>query len=217
MLRFTPGKDRNGALELLCIGAHGDDLEIGCGGTILRLAEEFPGLSVTWVVLSADERRARETRSSASELLEAVRAKRIAVEGFRDGFFPSSIGEIKEYFERLKRSVAPDLVFTHFGGDAHQDHRIVCELTWNTWRDHAVFEYEIPKYDGDLGRPNIFVPLDETLARKKVSLITRHFESQSHRPWFAEDVFLSLMRLRGIEARSAGGYAEAFYCRKLVV
>jgi LmbE family N-acetylglucosaminyl deacetylase len=217
MLRFIPEKNRDGSLRVLCLGAHGDDIEIGCGATILRLAREFPGLSATWVVFSADDRREEECRASAGDFLAEARSREVVIERFRDGFFPSLFGPIKERFEDLKREVSPDLVFTHSRDDAHQDHRILSELAWNTWRDHAILEYEIPKYDGDLGRPGLFVTLDEPTARKKSSLIVHHFKSQMHRSWFREDVFLSLMRLRGVESRSPGGYAEAFTCRKLAL
>lgn len=217
MLRFTPEKDRNAELAVLCLGAHGDDLEIGCGGTLLRLAEEYPRLAVTWVVFSADDRREPEVRASAGAFLEQAHAARVVVERFRDGFFPSLAGGLKERFERLKREVDPDLIFTHCREDAHQDHRVICELTWNTWRDHTILEYEIPKYDGDLGRPNFFVAFQEDVARKKASLIVRHFASQAAKPWFSEEVFLALMRLRAVESRAPGGFAEAYHCRKLVL
>lgn len=184
---------------------------------MLRLAEEYPRLAVTWVVFSADDCREAEARASAGAFLEKVHAARVVVERFRDGFFPSLAGNLKERFERLKSEVDPDLIFTHFREDAHQDHRVICELTWNTWRDHAILEYEIPKYDGDLGRPNFFVALQEGVARKKASLIVRHFGSQAAKPWFSEEVFLALMRLRAVESRAPDGYAEAYHCRKLVL
>lgn len=204
-------------MAVLCLGAHGDDLEIGCGATMLRLAEEYPRLAVTWVVFSADDCREPEARASAGAFLETAHAARIVVERFRDGFFPSLTGSLKERFEGLKRELDPDLIFTHFREDAHQDHRVISELTWNTWRDHAILEYEIPKYDGDLGRPNFFVALQEDVARKKASLIVRHFASQAAKPWFSEEVFLALMRLRAVESRAPGGFAEAYHCRKLLL
>lgn len=217
MLRFTPDKNRSAELTVLCLGAHSDDLEIGCGGTILRLAEEYSRLAVTWVVFSADDNREPEARLSAGAFLEKAYSSRIVVEQFRDGFFPSLAGVLKERFEGLKREVDPDVIFTHFREDAHQDHRVICELTWNTWRDHAILEYEIPKYDGDLGRPNFYVALEESIARKKASLILRHFESQAAKPWFSEDTFLALMRLRAVESRAPGRFAEAYHCRKIVI
>lgn len=217
MLRFQPAKTRDEPIEVLCLGAHGDDIEIGCGGAIIRLAEEHPSLSVTWIVLSSGGDRKEEILASARAFLDKARSTRILIETFRDGFFPSLAGPIKEYFERRKLDVSPDLIFTHARDDAHQDHRLVSELTWNTWRDHAILEYEIPKYDGDLGRPNLYVSLDEALARQKASLIRAHFASQAKRAWFTEDVFLAIMRLRGVESRSSGGFAEAFHGRKLVV
>lgn len=204
------------ALRVLCLGAHSDDIEIGCGATILRLIETHPALEVVWVVLGACDDRAAEARESAEAMLRQVKKKRIVVAGFRDGFFPYIGGEVKDYFERLKREVTPDLIFTHYRNDLHQDHRLICELTWNTFRDHLILEYEIPKYDGDLGTPNFFVHLDETTSRKKVEHILAHFETQGNRHWFSEDTFLGLMRLRGVESRAPERYAEAFYARKIV-
>lgn len=202
-------------LRILCLGAHSDDIEIGCGGTILRWLEAYPNLGITWIVLGANGARASEARESAELFLRQARNKRISVEGFRDGFFPYRGEEIKEYFEQLKE-ISPDLIFTHHRHDLHQDHRLICELTWNTFRDHLILEYEVPKYDGDLGAPNFFVHLDETMCRKKVEHIVRHFQTQGDRHWFSEDTFLALMRLRGIESQAPGRYAEAFYARKIV-
>jgi LmbE family N-acetylglucosaminyl deacetylase len=202
-----------GPLRVLVIGSHADDIEIGCGGTLLRLAAERE-LEVHWVVLSGSEERAAEARRSAEAFLAGATFE-LDVQGFRDAFFRYG-GEVKEFFESLK-PVGPDLILTHHDSDLHQDHRLVAELTWNTFRDHLILEYEIPKYDGDLGSPNVFVHLDEETARRKAALLVEFFPSQRGKPWFTEDLFLSLMRLRGMEAASPSGYAEGFYGRKVTL
>ncbi|MGH3100419.1 MAG: PIG-L deacetylase family protein [Thermoleophilia bacterium] len=202
---------------MLAVGAHADDIEIGCGATILRLVTEHPGLSVDWLVLSGHGDRAGEAGDSAAAFLTGAGATRVMVEGFRDGFFPYDGGAVKERFERLKGEVDPDLILTHRLEDRHQDHRLVAELTWNTFRDHLILEYEIPKYDGDLGSPNAFVHLEEATARRKAALLLDWFPSQRSKRWFTEDLFLALMRLRGMEAGSPTGYAEAFHGRKVVL
>jgi LmbE family N-acetylglucosaminyl deacetylase len=199
---------------ILCLGAHCDDLEIGCGGTLLRLAEEFPELSVYWIVFSSDRVRAREAQESASKFLAGARKKTVVIKEFKNGFFPYSGAQIKEYFEQLKQEVQPDMIFTHFREDLHQDHRVISELTWNTFRDHFILEYEIVKYDGDLGRTNLFVPLPDEVWRRKIDYIDASFQSQKNKPWFTRDTFQATMRLRGVESNSASGYAEGFYCRK---
>jgi LmbE family N-acetylglucosaminyl deacetylase len=204
-----------GPLRVLAVGSHADDIEIGCGGTLLRLARTRE-LEVHWIVLSASEERAAEARKSAEAFLDRAASSHIAVEGFRDAFFRYG-GEVKEYFETLKARLSPDLILTHHGSDLHQDHRLVAELTWNTFRDHLILEYEVPKYDGDLGSPNVFVHLDEEAARSKVALLLESFPSQRGRPWFTEDLFMALMRLRGMESASPSGVAEAFYARKVVL
>ena len=199
--------------NILCLGAHSDDIEIGCGGTLLKLTRDHGGLNIWWVVFSAEGIRSREARSSARAFLtEAARAK-VVVKQFRGSFFPTEAGRIKEYFEKIKTAFDPDLVFTHYREDRHQDHRIVSDLAWNTFRSHLILEYEIPKYDGDLGIPNFFVRLDDDLCRKKVECLCRFFQTQTNKQWFAEESFLSLMRLRGIECASPTKYAEAFFCR----
>ena len=213
MLRLDLGG--NAPLCVLAIGSHADDIEIGCGGTILRLARDR-ALDVHWVVLSASEERAQEAKASAASFLESASDSRVSVETFRDAFFRYG-GEVKEYFEDLKESVSPDLILTHHGSDLHQDHSLVAELTWNTFRDHLILEYEIPKYDGDLGSPNVFFELDEGTARRKVELLLAGFPSQRDRSWFTDDLFMALMRLRGMEAASTSGLAEGFYARKLVL
>lgn len=199
---------------ILCLGAHCDDLEIGCGGTMLRLAKEFPEVSIYWVVFSSDHVRAREAQESASKFLAAVRKKTVVIKEFKNGFFPYNGAEIKEHFEQLKMEVRPDMIFTHFREDLHQDHRVISDLTWNTFRDHFILEYEIVKYDGDLGRTNLFVPLPEEVWRRKIDYIDASFTSQKNKPWFTRDTFQATMRLRGVESNSASGYAEGFYCRK---
>ena len=204
------------SLEVLALGAHSDDIEIGCGGTLLRLAQTIPGLKVTWVVLSAVGDRGDEARAGAEAFLRGVAEPEIEVESFQDAFFRYG-PEVKEYFEGLKARVSPDLVLTHHGSDLHQDHRLVAELTWNTFRDHLILEYEIPKYDGDLGSPNVFVHLEDEVCRRKVETLRSCFPSQAGKPWFDEDVFRALLRLRGMESRSPNGLAEAFYGRKLVL
>jgi LmbE family N-acetylglucosaminyl deacetylase len=201
--------------RVLVLGSHADDIEIGCGGTLLSLMRSHPELDVTWVVLCAAGERAREARESAAAFLTLAAAQQVIVLGLRDGFLPYLGGEAKERFEDLKRQLDPDLIFTHSRHDLHQDHRLVCELTWNTWRDHLIFEYEIPKFDGDLGTPNVFVPISRELANEKVRLLMNAFPSQSDKHWFDEELFLGLMRVRGMEAASPSGYAEAFTCRKL--
>ena len=204
-------------LNVLCLGAHSDDIEIGCGGTILHLSERYPNAVFHWVVFSAVGVRETEAKAAVARFVPADRLKGPQLKAFRDAFMPFLGAEVKAAFEELKAAVSPDLIFTHNGKDAHQDHRLLAELTWNTFRDHLILEYEIPKYDGDLGQPNLFVPLASDVCNKKVRYIMDSFASQHSKPWFREDTFLSLMRLRGMECNSPSGYAEAFYCRKIVL
>jgi LmbE family N-acetylglucosaminyl deacetylase len=206
-----------GNLRVLAIGAHADDIEIGCGGTLLRLAETNPEAEVVWVVLTGDDERGEEARRSAADFAGGFAASQVVLGGFRDGFLPYGGGEVKQLFEDLKATISPDLIFTHQRADLHQDHRLACELTWNTWRDHLILEYEIPKYDGDFGVPNLFVHLDGSIVQRKVDLLLSHFGSQLDRRWFTEDLFRSLLRVRGMESNSPTGQAEAFYCRKIVL
>jgi LmbE family N-acetylglucosaminyl deacetylase len=201
--------------RVLALGSHSDDIEIGCGATILALSRARPELEITWVVLGAHGEREREARASAKAFTDAAADSDVVVHGFRDGFLPYIGGEVKDVFEDLKGRLDPDVILTHARHDLHQDHRLVCELTWNTWRDHLILEYEIPKYDGDLGTPNVFVPVSEEIAREKVKLVLDAFKSQIEKHWFDEELFLGLMRVRGMEGRSPSGYAEAFTCRKL--
>ncbi len=207
----------SGPLSLLCLGAHADDLEIGCGGSVLRLLAEHPGSAVRWVVFSAAGARAREAQDSAKRLLDGMPEAGIAVHDFRDGYFPAAFAELKDQFETLQRETVPDLIFTHRRSDAHQDHRTLAELTHQTFRSHLILEYEILKYDGDLRSPNVFVPLPEELRRRKLSHLLSAFPSQAGKHWYAEATFLGLMRLRGVECAAAEGYAEAFHCSKLVL
>lgn len=204
-------------LKILCLGAHSDDIEIGCGGTVLRLLDEYPGSSVHWVVFGASGEREEEARESADSFARKAKQKTVAIKNYRDGFFPYIGAEIKECFEALKHDVAPDIIFSHYRHDLHQDHRLISELTWNTFRDHLILEYEVMKYDGDLGKPNFYVCLGERLCREKISKLLRYFKSQAGKGWFTEQSFFSLLRVRGIESNARDGYAEAFYCRKGVV
>lgn len=209
---FTPS-----IRHVLCLGAHCDDLEIGCAGTVLTLVERPEPPAVTWVVLTSDARRQDEALATAESLLGRAAAARIVIHKFRDGFLPYEGGVVKDVFEELKHEVAPDLVLTHYRHDLHQDHRLVSELTWNTFRDHLILEYETPKYDGDFGAPNVFVPLDASVARRKLDAIMAGFPSQAGKRWFAEDTFRAVLRLRGMECNAPSTYAEAFYCRKLAM
>ncbi len=206
---------RKQPLTVLCLGAHSDDIEIGCGGTILRLTQACPNISVHWVVFSSEGPRKGEAEESARRFLRRAHRKTVEIKKFRGGFFPFRGEAIKEYFEQLKNKCMPDVIFTHYRHDLHQDHRMISDLTWNTFRDHLILEYEIPKYDGDIGSPNVFMHLDESHCRAKVKLLIECFETQRGKRWFSEDTFLSLMRLRGVES-NASKFAEAFYCRKIV-
>jgi LmbE family N-acetylglucosaminyl deacetylase len=206
-----------GARRILCIGAHSDDIEIGCGGTVLRLIENSPGLEFYWAVFSSNPARAKEAQKSASWFLRDVPEKTIAIKSFRDGFLPYTGIEVKDTFEELKRSFQPDVIFTHTRHDLHQDHRLLCELTWNTFRNHLIFEYEIPKYDADLRSPNFFVPLSKKQAETKVKALMRFFGTQRNKHWFSEDLFWSMLRIRGIESASSTQFAEGFHCRKMVL
>jgi LmbE family N-acetylglucosaminyl deacetylase len=217
MLPVALGSDRGDPLRILCLGAHSDDIEIGCGGTLLRLLAERAGSSVHWVVFSATPEREREARASASDFLADAKSATVVVKTFRESFFPAAWADIKESFEAVKREFGPDVVLCHHRHDFHQDHRVVAELAWNTFRNHLILEYEIPKYEGDLGAPNVFVPLARATADRKVDLLLRHFGSQSARTWFRPDTFNGLMSVRGVECNAPEGRAEAFHARKLTV
>lgn len=216
MLRLSINKDSESLYKILCLGSHCDDIEIGCGGTILKLIEEYSNIVFYWVVFSSNQQRAKEAVKSANNFLEGAKVENIIINNFRNGFFPFIGAEIKEYFEQLKQEISPDLIFTHYRHDLHQDHRLISDLTWNTFRNHLILEYEIPKYDGDLGSPNFFVHLDESICQKKIQYLLDAFETERQKHWFSEDMFMAIMRLRGVESNSPGKYSEAFYCRKLV-
>jgi LmbE family N-acetylglucosaminyl deacetylase len=212
-MKIQLNKDK--PLKIFCLGAHCDDIEIGAGGTLLKLFEEYTIEQVVWIVFSSTELRKKEALKSAEQFLTEVSNKKIIVKSFRDGFFPYQGTEIKEYFEELKKESTPDIIFTHYRNDRHQDHRVISDLTWNTWRNHFILEYEIPKYDGDLGIPNFYVTLDEKYIKKRNQILLETFESQSSKHWFDDSTFSALPRIRGME--SATKFAEAFYARKLVL
>jgi LmbE family N-acetylglucosaminyl deacetylase len=205
----------DGIKKVLCLGAHSDDIEIGCGATVLRLIQEQPDIQIYWLVFSARGVRAREAKRSAGDFLRGVRSQWIRTMTFKESYFPSKWPAIKDAFEKVKREFEPDLVLTQYRDDRHQDHRVLSDLAWNTFRNHLVLEYEIPKYDGDLGLPNVYIPVSRELCERKISALLRHFQSQSNKHWFTADTFWALMRLRGIECVARSGFAEAFYGRKL--
>ena len=217
MLKLRFDRPAGAPLRVLCLGAHCDDIEIGCGGTVMRLIAEDPTAEFLWVVFSSNEARKAEAVACAEAFLAGAAKRDIRVLGFRDGFLPYSGAAVKDAFEDLKRQFSPDLILTHYRHDLHQDHRMVNELTWNTWRDHLVLEYEIPKYDGDMGAPNVFVTLDGPVVDRKIQAILAGYATQKGRQWFEEDTFRSLLRLRGMESNSPSRYAEAFYGRKSVL
>jgi len=217
MIKLNLDVKRDGAIRVLCLGSHSDDIEIGCGGTILRLIDQYPGACFHWVVFNAMGVRKAEAQKAAELFAGSGRIERLLLKEFPDGFMPFVGSEVKATFEELKQKVEPDIIFTHQRHDAHQDHRLLSDLTWNTFRNHLILEYEIPKYDGDMGRPSLFVPLTKEMCQTKVRHLMDGFVSQRTRNWFQESTFHSLMRLRGMECNSPSGYAEAFYCRKLVL
>jgi LmbE family N-acetylglucosaminyl deacetylase len=208
---------KKGGLKLLCLGAHCDDIEIGCGGTILKFIEGYDIDQIMWVVFTSDELRREEAHPSAELFLQNVNEKDIRLFNFRDGYLPSVWNEVKNRFESLKSEFSPDMIFTHYRNDLHQDHRVINELTWNTFRDHLIFEYEIPKYDGDLGNPNLFVPLEDGLVKQKKEIILSCFQSQLNKQWLDDALLTSIMRIRGMECASESKFAEAFYNRKMIL
>jgi len=216
MMHLIPGLNRSESVSILFLGAHADDIEIGSGGTIMRLAMEAPHAHAHWVVFSARGQREEEARASAAPSLGLFRSSELSIFDFRDGYFPKYFGEIKDRFEAIKSRICPDVIFTHHRNDLHQDHRLVGELTWNTFRDHFILEYEIPKYDGGLGNPNFFVTLTEAEVTRKCDHLIQHFASQRKLHWFSDDLFRGLMRLRGVECRSPTGFAEGFHCSKAI-
>jgi LmbE family N-acetylglucosaminyl deacetylase len=204
-------------LSILCLGAHSDDIEIGAGATLLGLIAKGVYLDVLWCVLSGVGEREQEARDSAAEFLSGVSVAKIEVMSFRDGVFPEQGEQIKSWFEALKARVNPDVILTHRRDDAHQDHREVCRLTWNTFRDHSILEYEIPKWDGDLGQPNVYLPVSAKMLERKIELLDKHFGTQRSKQWFDAETFRGLARLRGMECRAQERYAEAFFARKLLL
>ena len=216
MLALSFG-DAKAVTSILCLGAHGDDIEIGAGGTLIELVKRHPKASFHWVVFSGGKERARETRESARRFLDGAGASTLVIKSFSTTFFPYEGRAIKHCFEELKGEVSPDIILTHYRHDRNQDHRTISELTWNTFRNHLILEYEIPKYDGEAGAPNFFVPLPDEVREEKVRIILECYKSQRVRHWFTEETFNGLMRLRGIESNASSGYAEAFHARKLVV
>lgn len=217
LLGLNLGASRGKRLRVLCVGAHSDDIEIGCGATLLKLADRRPRPEFRWVVWSAAGQREREARQGARKFLGPAATEAVRVHAFRDGYFPAQFAEIKEAFESLAREFRPDIIFTHARDDRHQDHRVVSDLTWNTFRNQLILEYEIPKWDGDLGRPNSYIPVSRAIARRKARALLDVFGTQRNKDWFSEETFLGLMRLRGMECRAADGLAEAFTARKLLI
>ncbi len=217
MLEMHFGRHFDNVGSVLFLGAHCDDIEIGCGAAIMRLLDEYPQVHLHWVIFSSDKTRAGETRQAALRLCGADRAPVLTFRTFRNGYFPYIGADVKDAFEEIKATVQPDLIFTHYREDRHQDHRMISDLTWNTFRDHMILEYEIPKYDGDLGRPGFYIPVSEAIAERKVATLMDCFESQRMKHWFAPETIKGLMRLRGVECAAASGYAEAFHVRKIVV
>lgn len=216
MLELPFGRDAGAPLRILCLGAHSDDIEIGCGGTILRLVRLYPAAAFRWIVLSAaGAEREGEAWAGAARFLAGAAEQAVVVRSFREGFFPFAGAALKEYFEEIKAEPDPDVIFTHYRSDRHQDHRLVGDLTWNTFRRSLILEYEIPKWDGDLGAPNGYVRLPEDVVEEKVRAICDTFASQRAKHWFTADTFRALMRLRGVEANAR--FAEAFYARKLAL
>lgn len=208
--------DNHAPLKILALGAHCDDIEIGCGGTILKLLEQYPDAEVYWIVFSSNPTREIEAKNSAHDFLKHQNKITVEINTFRNGFFPYVAIEIKEYFEEIKKKFDPDIIFTHYTEDKHQDHRTIAELTWNTYRNNLILQYEIAKYDGDLTTPNFYCILNKQTVANKVSKLMQHFSSQTDKHWFTEDLFTSLMRLRGIESASETGFAEGFHARKVV-
>jgi LmbE family N-acetylglucosaminyl deacetylase len=206
------------ALGVLCLGAHSDDIEIGCGGTLLRWLGEYAQLNVTWAVASAVGDRAVEARRSARALLKGATRLDLVLGDLPDAHLPAHYGRAKAWLREVAHVCPqPDVILTHRLEDRHQDHRLLAELTAQTWRDHLVLAYEIPKYEGDLGQPALFVPLPRRIAERKTRHLLKHFASQRGKDWFTASTFEALMRLRGVECRAPEGWAEAFHVRKAVL
>jgi len=206
-----------GRLNILCLGAHCDDIDLGCGGSLLALLRKHPTAHVTWVTFSGSAQRERELRSSARRFLRGAAQAQVVTHQFRDGFFPGQFTAIKETFERLKRLSRPDLIFTHQRSEFHQDHRIVAELTWNTFRNDLILEYEIPKYEGGLTTPSAYIALDRRQAERKIRILLASYKTQRAKAWFTADTFRGLMRLRGVESGAESGWAEGFHVAKMLV
>ena len=206
----------NSKPKILCLGAHADDIEIGSGGTVLKLVHDYPGAEFYWVVFSAEGLRSEEAHESVDAFLGNA-SRVVDVLDFKDSYFPFVGAHIKDYFVSLKTKFAPDLVLTHCITDAHQDHQLIAKLTWNAFRDNFIMEYEIPKYDGDLGTPNVYVNLNESFVEKKLSNICNVFRSQKNKSWFSPESFRAIMSIRGIESNSPSKYAEGFYSRKIIL
>lgn len=205
---------RGGELRILAVGAHCDDIDIGCGAAMLNMLQKYRGAQVTWVVFASDPQRERELRASARKFLRGAGRATVIVHRFRDGFFPAQFSDIKESFESLKRLADPDIVFTHHRFDRHQDHRLIAELTWNTFRNHLILEYEIPKYEGDLTTPCAYVPVTRVQAERKIRILCESYPTQRSKSWFTEDTFRGVLRLRGLESGSETGWAEGFHVTK---
>ncbi len=217
MIHLRLNHNPESPLRILCLGAHSDDIEIGCGGSILRLIDQYPDSRIDWVVFSARGIRRSEAEHAAGLFAGSDHLENLILKEYPDGFLPHIAADVKSSFEELKQLVSPDVIFTHQRHDAHQDHRLLSELTWNTFRNNFILEYEIPKFDGDLGQPSVFIPLDLSFLDAKVNHLMESFASQHSKHWFDDSTFRALMRLRGMECNSPSGYAEAFYCRKLVL
>jgi len=217
MLNIKFNNKNESVFKILCLGAHADDIEIGCGGTILKLIETYSNIEIKWIVFSSDQERAKEALQSANLFLQKVEKTDVDILSYKDGFFPYIGEEIKNYFDQLKLNYSPDLLFTHYKYDYHQDHRLISELTWNTFRDHLILEYEVLKYDGDIGQPNFFVHLSQNHVTRRNKIITENFISQKNKTWFDEDTFKSLLIIRGVESNAPEKLAEAFYVRKLII
>lgn len=217
MIPLNFNKPGGEGLKILCLGAHCDDIEIGCGATLLKMIRQYRIERIEWVVFASNDQRRQEAIEAAGRFLEEVPEKNVRVLSYRDAFLPHSALEIKEEFEQIKTSLDPDLIFTHYRDDRHQDHRLISDLTWNTWRHHLILEYEIPKYDGDLGHPNLFVRLTEELVGEKISILQECYATQRSKHWFDEETFKALMRIRGMESAHQQRYAEAFYARKITI
>lgn len=212
---FTP--NLKNIRRVLCLGCHADDIEIGCGGSMLRLLDEHPGIEVWWVVLSGDPQRAEEAQRSAAMWLAGAGRRQVICGDFRDRYFPGQWIQIKDFIHGIATKFQPDLIFTQRRDDAHQDHRLIGELTWNAFRNHLIWEYEIPKFEGDLGQPNVFVSLNDAICKRKVDLLRDAFPSQQDKPWYTPDTFWALLRLRGLECNSPSRFAEGFYARKTLI